>query len=197
MPVSRVLVVSLGNPSPYLDTLHSAGHYALGAVQQLLSYDQPPFTSQRYGKKAVLASAGPRYIFLQSPTLMNVSGPWVAAAWKGVLADQGLSPAELPLVVVHDDLEEDLGAVKIKQWKSSHRGHNGIKSINASLNIGQYPGALWTRLSLGIGRPEGRDKITVSDYVLRKMTRSEKSAIQEQGAPGIVKALMELEQKWA
>lgn len=197
MPVSRLLVVSLGNPSPYLDTLHSAGHLALGAVQQLLSYDQPAFAPARYGKKAVLASAGPRYIFLQSPTLMNVSGPWVAAAWKGVLADQGLAPAELPLVLVHDDLEEDLGAVKVKQWKSSHRGHNGVKSVLASLNIGQYPGALWTRLSVGIGRPEARDKSTVSDYVLRKMSRSEKAAILDKAAPGIAAALMELEQKWS
>ncbi|KAJ9144421.1 Peptidyl-tRNA hydrolase [Coniochaeta hoffmannii] len=197
MPISRFLVVSLGNPSPYLDTLHSAGHFALGAVQQLLSYDQPPFASERFGKKAVLASAGPRYIFLQSPTMMNVSGPWVAAAWRGVLADRGLAPSELPLVLVHDDLEEDLGVVKIKQWKSSHRGHNGIKSVNASLNMGQYPGALWARISVGIGRPEGRDKSTVSDYVLRKMTRWEKSTLQEQGAPAIVEALMELEQKWS
>jgi peptidyl-tRNA hydrolase, PTH1 family len=197
MPISRFLVVSLGNPSPYLDTFHSAGHVALGALPRLLSHDQPAFASDRYGKKSVLASAGPRYTLLQSPTLMNISGPWVAAAWKGVLADQGLSPSELPLVLVHDDLEEDLGVVKIKAWKSSHRGHNGVKSVHSSLNAGQYPGALWSRISVGIGRPEGRDKSTVSDFVLRKMSRWEKSTIQDQSAPGIVGALMELEQKWS
>lgn len=197
MPISRFLVISLGNPSPYLDTLHSAGHLALDALQRLLSPDQMPFVSDRYGKKTVLASAGPRYIMLQSPTLMNVSGPWVAAAWKGVLSDQGLGPSELPLVLVHDDLEEDLGVVKVKQWKSSHRGHNGVKSVHASLNISQYPGALWTRISVGIGRPEGRDKSTVSDYVLRKMSKWEKSTIQDQAGPGIIRVLMELEQKWS
>ncbi|KAB5550796.1 peptidyl-tRNA hydrolase [Coniochaeta sp. 2T2.1] len=197
MPISRFLVISLGNPSPYLDTLHSAGHSALNALQRLLSPDQPPFASERYGKKAVLASPGSRYIFLQSPTMMNVSGPWVAAAWKGVMADQGLSPSELPLVLVHDDLEEDLGMVKVKLWKSSHRGHNGVKSTLASLNIAQYPGALWARVSVGIGRPEGRDKSTVSDYVLRKMSRFEKTVLEDKSAPGVAAALMELEQKWS
>lgn len=196
MSISRLLVVSLGNPSPYTETLHSAGHLALGAVQQLLSYDQPPFASERYGKKATMASAGPKYIFLQSPTMMNVTGPWLAAAWKGVMADQGLGPAQLPLVLVHDDLESELGEVKVRQWKASHRGHNGVKSAHASLNIGQYPDALWARITVGIGRPEGRDKSTVSDYVLRKTSRWEKSTITDT-APGIVGALMELEQKWS
>ncbi|OIW29336.1 peptidyl-tRNA hydrolase [Coniochaeta ligniaria NRRL 30616] len=197
MPISRFLVISLGNPSPYLGTLHSAGHLALEAVQRLLSPDQPPFIPERYGKRTALASAGPRYIFLQSPTLMNVSGPWVATAWKDVVRDQGEGPLGLPLVLVHDDLEEDLGVVKVKHWKSSHRGHNGVKSVHASLDMGQYPGALWARVSVGIGRPEGRDRSTVSEYVLRKMSRWEKSTIQDQAAPGVVRALMELEQKWS
>jgi PTH1 family peptidyl-tRNA hydrolase len=197
LPISRFLVVSLGNPAPYTETLHSAGHLALGALQRMFPAEQPPFASDRYGKKATLASVGQKYVLLQSPTLMNVSGPWVAAAWKGMLADQGLQPSQLPLVLVHDDLEEDPGVVKIKKWSSSHRGHNGVKSTHSSLQAAQYPGALWARITIGIGRPDGRDKGTVADYVLRKMSRWEKQTIQDQAAPALFNALMELERNWS
>lgn len=197
MSVSRFLVVSLGNPSPYADTLHSAGHLALDALQRILAYEQPAFASNRYGKKATLSSEGPKYLLLQSPNLMNVSGPWVAAAWKGILSDRALKPSQLPLVLVHDDLEEDLGVVKVRDWKSSHRGHNGVKSAHLSLRINDYPDARWARITVGIGRPEGRDRSTVSDYVLRKMSRWEKSAIQDKAAPAVLRALIDLEQKWS
>lgn len=192
----RFLVISLGNPAPYTETLHSVGHLVLSSFQKTFSSDQPPFSSERYGKKSVLASAGRKYTLLQSPTLMNVSGPWVSKAWKEMLQDQSLTPADLSLVLVHDDLEEDLGVVKIRQWNRSHRGHNGIKSVNSSLQIRDYPGARWSRIAVGIGRPEGRDKSTVSDYVLRKMSKWEKSVIEDQATPEVLSALVELESKW-
>jgi len=192
----RFLVISLGNPAPYTETLHSVGHLALSSFQKKFPSEQPPFAAARYGKKSVLASAGRKYTLIQSPTLMNISGTWVARAWKEMLQDQSLTPADLALVLVHDDLEEDLGVVKIRQWNRSHRGHNGVKSVNASLRPCEYEGARWSRISVGIGRPEGRDKSTVSDYVLRKMSKWEKSVIEDQGAPAVLGALVELEGKW-
>ncbi|RKU44025.1 hypothetical protein DL546_004398 [Coniochaeta pulveracea] len=174
-----------------------SGHFALSALQKMFPQEHPPFTSQRFGRKATLASVGRKYVLLQCPTLMNVSGPWVAAAWKGMLADEGLKPPQLPLILVHDDLEEDPGVVKIKKWSSSHRGHNGVKSTHASLVAAQYPGALWARITIGIGRPDARDRTTVSDHVLRKMTQMEKSTIQDQSAPALFQALLNLERSWS
>ncbi|KAK1763210.1 putative peptidyl-tRNA hydrolase [Phialemonium atrogriseum] len=192
----RFLVISLGNPAPYVGTLHSVGHLAVASLQKILSPEQPPFASERHGKKSVLASAGPKYTLLQSPTLMNISGPWVAKAWKEMLANRGLAPADLSLVLVHDDLEEDLGVVKIRQWSRSHRGHNGVKSVNSSLLPKDYNDPRWSRISVGIGRPEGRDRTTVSDYVLREMTKWEKSVIEDKATPAVLDALLELERKW-
>ncbi|KAJ9133841.1 Peptidyl-tRNA hydrolase [Pleurostoma richardsiae] len=196
MPTPRFLIISLGNPGAYADTLHSAGHIALAALQTQLLGVQPPFSSQRFAKKATLSSAGPKYSLLQSPTLMNVSGPWVARAYKEVLSDQGLTPGQLGLVLVHDDLEEELGVVKIRQWDKSHRGHNGVKSVNASLRKSDYPGVHWARISVGIGRPADRDPSTVSDYVLRPMSKYQKMVLNDKAGPSVLSCLTQLEDQW-
>ncbi|KAI5919060.1 peptidyl-tRNA hydrolase [Camillea tinctor] len=192
----RFLVVSLGNQAPYYECLHSAGHFALAASQRLLAPSQPPFSSERYGGKSCLASPGRPYTMVQSPTMMNICGPWVAKTWKEMLANYQLKPSELGLVIVHDDLEEDMGIVKIRKWKASHRGHNGVKSILASLKSSEYPGARWSRISVGIDRPDSRDQDSVSDYVLRKMTRYQKDNINNRAGPGLVGRLRELQDEW-
>lgn len=190
----RFLVVSLGNPAPYYNTFHSAGHHALNALQPLLP-SQPPFTPTRLGKKSPLASLGPKYSLIQSPTLMNVSGPWVSATWRQLALE--CSPRDLALVVVHDELEAALGVVKRRDWGRSHRGHNGIRSVNASLQRKDYPDALWERVGVGIGRPDERDARSVSDYVLGSMSKFQMSVVQEKGAAGVLRCLEQLEEKWA
>lgn len=196
----RFLVVSLGNPAPHTKTLHSAGHLALQAVQQQLhlEHGQPSFSSERIGKKATKASAGDKYTLVQCPTYMNVSGPWVAKAWKEVQAThQEQDPTRpLGLVVVNDDLEEDLGAIKVQRWDKSHRGHNGLKSIKGVINAEHYPGSRWARVSVGIGRPEARDAATVSNYVLKPWSKHQEDVIYARSGPGVLAALGEIEEAW-
>ncbi|KAI0095977.1 peptidyl-tRNA hydrolase [Daldinia grandis] len=192
----RFLIVSLGNQAPYYECLHSAGHFALASLQRLLSPTQPPFTSERYGGKSCLASTGYMYTMLQSPTQMNISGPWLAKAWKEMLQNHQLKPSELSLVLVHDDLEEDLGHIKTRKWNASHRGHNGVKSVNASIKPANFPGAYWSRISIGIGRPDARDHTSVSDYVLKKMTRYQKDIIVSEAGPRVLECLHEIQEGW-
>ncbi|KAI1474407.1 peptidyl-tRNA hydrolase [Daldinia eschscholtzii] len=192
----RFLIVSLGNQAPYYDCLHSAGHFALASLQKLLSPSQPSFRSERYGGKSCLASAGHIYTMVQSPTQMNVSGPWVARTWKEMLQQHRLKPSELSLVLVHDDLEERLGDVKIRKWNASHRGHNGVKSVNANIKPADFPGAYWARISVGIDRPDGRDRTSVSDYVLKKFTRYQKDVIDTEVGPKVFECLQEIQESW-
>ncbi|KAK0636027.1 peptidyl-tRNA hydrolase [Bombardia bombarda] len=194
MSLRRLLIISLGNPGQYKNTYHSIGHMALESLQRKFSSEQPAFASSRYGKKSVLASAGPTYTLLQSPTLMNVSGPWVAKAYRDYLADEGLSPEEVGLVIVNDDLELELGVVKVREWKASHKGHNGIKSVLASVQ--PAPEMRLARISIGIGRPEERDRSTVSDFVLSKVSSHARSVISEKSSLGLMDALVGLENKW-
>ncbi|KAL9099486.1 MAG: hypothetical protein Q9163_005023 [Psora crenata] len=158
-----LLIASLGNPPPtYKNTLHSAGHTILDALALQLGY--PPFTKSRSHANGLI-SRGPAALLWQSPTLMNVSGPAVAGAWRTFLKE--LSDERRPaarLVVLHDDLESPLGKVKIKQG-GSVKGHNGLKSCCTFLQ-----GVHFSRVGVGIGRPESRDSKDVADYVLRKMT---------------------------
>ncbi|KAK7731539.1 hypothetical protein SLS53_008779 [Cytospora paraplurivora] len=198
------LVVSLGNPAPYTETLHSAGHLALQSLQQTLhsqGRSQPSFSSNRIAKKATKASLGEKYSLLQCPTLMNISGPWIAKAWKEVLANhvenQGQDPNRpLGLVIVNDDLEEDMAVVKVRKWDKSHRGHNGLKSIMASMKPGDYQDSKWARISVGIGRPEARDGATVSNYVLKPWSKQTKDLLYDKSAPGVLAALKDIEETW-
>lgn len=193
----RLLVVSLGNPGRrYHETYHSAGHQALKSVQQALGASQQPhFSTERYGGKTCEVSRGP-YIMVQSPVLMNVSGPWVLAAYKETLAKQSLTPDQLGLVVVHDELEQKFGAVKTRKWTSSHRGHNGVKSVLSSLKPANFPNRRWGRIAVGIGRPTERDHSTVADYVLLPMKRSDMDIIHNEVGTRVIDALMGLQAEW-
>lgn len=77
------------------------------------------------------------------------------------------------LVIVHDELELGLGQVKVKMGSASAKGHNGLKSINGLLKGSEY-----TRIGVGIGRPESRDPDTVANYVLRRMSGVERGKIE-------------------
>ncbi|GAB1314728.1 peptidyl-tRNA hydrolase [Madurella fahalii] len=196
-PVQRVLILSIGNPGKYRDTYHSAGHIVLESLRKQLSLDLPPFTTTKYGKQPALASIGWRYSLVQSPAIMNVSGVWVAAAIRQHFEEYMLSPEQGAVVLIHDDLELEMGAVKTRKWDSSHKGHNGVRSIQSlRILLSQAPGAKFARVSVGIGRPQGRDKATVSDFVLSTVSRHDRSVLEGRSTEGVLDALISLESKW-
>ncbi|EMR67451.1 hypothetical protein MGN70_002579 [Eutypa lata] len=197
------LVISLGNTGRYFETLHSAGHFALLSLQKAIvcgpsPESQPPFAPQQLGKQKCKGSSGNKYTLLQSPTLMNVSGRFVANAWADALKSNKelQQPRDMCLVVVHDDLEEDFGAVGVRKWKASHRGHNGIKSINSALNMNSFPGARWSRIWVGIDRPESRREDVVSNYVLSRLSAHQKGIIDSQVGLKVLACLEQLEMNW-
>lgn len=102
---------------------------------------------------------------------MNVSGVGVAAAWRQFQKEGRGEGARL--VVVHDELELAPGQVKVKSGSASAKGHNGLKSINGLLKGTEY-----TRIGVGIGRPESREPDVVAGYVLRKMSAQERGKLE-------------------
>jgi PTH1 family peptidyl-tRNA hydrolase len=130
------------------------------------------------------------WTFWQSTSLMNVSGRGVGRAYaewlRGIKAQYGDSSIEGRLVVVHDELESQLGKVTVRDGGASAKGHNGLKSCQASLG-----GTKWWRVGVGIGRPESREPDVVARYVLRKATGSERDKL-EKSAVGVVNALEEI-----
>ncbi|TVY42644.1 Peptidyl-tRNA hydrolase [Lachnellula occidentalis] len=164
----RLLVCSIGNPAPYTNTLHSAGHSVLTSLAASLSY--PSFQKSRdYGNG--LISQGSEYTLWQSRSMMNISGAGVSAAWRTF--QKHSNGEQVGLVVVHDELELGMGEVKVKDGGASAKGHNGLKDIARYMK-----GQKWARIGVGIGRPESREPGVVAGYVLRKMGGSERAKIE-------------------
>ena len=90
---------------------------------------------------------------------MNVTGPPL----KGLLREYSLTADDL--ILVHDDLDLDLGRLRIKQ-AGGHGGHNGIKSVIEAIGTAQF-----VRVKIGIGRPAPRQDS--ADYVLQPFTKEE------------------------
>ncbi|ATZ54497.1 Bcpth1 [Botrytis cinerea B05.10] len=165
---TRLLICSIGNPAPYTNTLHSAGHTILTLLAPALSH--PPFQKSRSHGNGLL-SPGFTYTLWKSSSLMNVSGVGVTSAWTSFQREA--SSADCKLVVIHDELELPAGRINVKPGSNSPKGHNGLKSIRDTLR-----GQPYTRIGVGIGRPESRDAGVVANYVLRKMSAEEKRKIE-------------------
>lgn len=131
---------------------------------------------------------------------MNVSGEWAAKAYKEQLQQRGLQPRDLGVVVVHDDLEEALGVVRVRPWDKSTRGHNGLKSLQQKMK--QPVNAPWARLSIGIGRPESRSDLHVSrmgvvEFVLSNVPPDERRLLEGGVSEAALNHIHALEQRWA
>lgn len=188
----KFLVVSIGNPLPKYESLHSAGHFALNGLAKVLRH--PPFRETSIGGQQYLVSQGSKYTLVQSPTLMNISGSFVSRIWKQMHKQH--DAASLSLVVVHDELEKGLGVVNLVSWDRSPRGHNGMKSIKNSISQKAYPVSPLARIAIGIGRPSERDPESVARYVLAQIPSASRSILENEAPFGVAKRLAELEDEW-
>ena len=174
MEPTPLLIASLGNPRPFENTLHSAGHVVLPQLLQAFEPSALPLSSQSLFSKGLSSSAGPHAFYLPNAS-MNVLGRPIADAWRSFLGSlRPESRRRARLVLIHDELELRLGLVKVRQGSASARGHNGIKSVSQALG-GNMDRVI--RIGVGIGRPASRESNVVSDYVLRKMTSNEREAL--------------------
>ena len=154
--------VGLGNPgNRYRGTRHNVG---MAAVDFFLErFAGAPFEKTRHALVADLTFHGREVMILKPTTYMNLSGR--AVRWA--LEKTGLGPESM--IVFHDDLDLDLGRIKLK-WKGGDAGHKGIRSIMETLRTDAF-----FRVRIGIGRPpEGWE---ASDYVLSRFDGEEEEVI--------------------
>lgn len=148
------LIVGLGNPGKeYENTRHNVGFMI---IDQYINNDnwQKKFDSIY----KIVNINGEKVMFLKPLTYMNSSGNAVIKAVK--YYDISLSD----ILIVQDDMDIEMGKYKLK-INSSSGGHNGIKSIIASLNSDSF-----CRLKIGISHDKNKDTI---DYVLGKFSKEE------------------------
>jgi len=176
------VVVGLGNPGlEYAWTPHNAGFLAIDRIAQ-----QERVAVQNRRCKALIGTAriaGREVILAKPETFMNLSGLAVAALVK----EFGIGPGDRGgrLIVLYDELDLPLGAVKIKE-RGSAAGHNGARSISASLGSQE-----WLRIRIGVGpadsgRPGLPEAIAAGakrrggkDYLLDAMSRNDLAVLDE------------------
>jgi peptidyl-tRNA hydrolase, PTH1 family len=147
------LVVGLGNPGDrYARTRHNIGFEVAKLVAERMGL---PRFKQKYGG---LYSEGKRVAVLLPQTYMNESGNSAGPA-RGALA------VDLDHVVaVHDEIDLPFGKVEVRTG-GGLAGHNGLKSLKQGLGSGEF-----TRVRVGVGRPESTDPEVVSRYVLGRFS---------------------------
>ena len=149
------LVVGLGNPgSEYARTRHNVGFMVIDELSGRTAAGSP---KAKLGAEICEGKLGDERLLLCKPMeFMNTSGEAVnrvATFWK--------VPLER-IVVVHDDLDIELGRLKLGTGGGAG-GHNGLRSLIANL------GAAFGRVRVGIGRPVGDG----AGYVLGGFSKAE------------------------
>jgi PTH1 family peptidyl-tRNA hydrolase len=165
--MSISLVAGLGNPGrEYAATRHNLGWLALEAFAagHGLSWKAQP---QFQAEVARWDRPGQATCYLLKPlTFMNDSGRAVGAFAR-------FHKIPVPeIVAVYDDLNIDLGLVKVST-SGSAGGHNGVASLLEHLGDG------FVRLRLGIG-PKAPPQMDLKDFVLGKFTPDQQILVTQQ-----------------
>ncbi len=156
------LIAGLGNPGPeYAETRHNAGFRFLDA---LIVGRGAWHHEARFGARVTRTAIAGREPWLLCPeSFMNHSGEAV-----GRLARYHKIPAE-QILIVHDDLDLPLGAVRLK-FGGGDGGHNGVADVIEKLGSKDFH-----RLRIGIGHPgPGADVVS---YVLKKSSKADRALI--------------------
>lgn len=142
-----MLVVGLGNPGTrYARTPHNVGFRVLDRLAPATSS-----WSERFEAQLLVTQLDAQELVLLKPlTFMNASGKSVRKAMTFFEI-----PAQSTLVV-HDELDLPLGAVKLKRG-GGEAGHHGLESVSAEAGTRDY-----LRLRVGVGRPASG----VADFLL-------------------------------
>lgn len=159
------LVVGLGNAgAAFSRTRHNVG---FRVVDSLAAHEGIQVkTAQAKALCGRGSVRGTPVVLAKPQTMMNLSGGAVAELLRKhrVARDR--------LVVVYDDLDLAVGAVKLRA-KGSHGGHNGVRSVIERLGGSKD----FMRVRVGIGRPSGR--VPVAAHVLKPFGRGEQDAIEQ------------------
>ena len=106
---------------------------------------------------------GPKVILAKPASYMNTSGGPTSSLMKFYDIDID------HVIVVHDELDIDSGAVKIKKG-GGHAGHNGLRDIISAAGSNEF-----VRVRVGIGRPPGRQD--AADFVLKDFSSAERKGL--------------------
>lgn len=162
-PMKKFLIIGLGNiGSEYVNTRHNIGFKVVDALANKHKVD---YSTVKLGSLAEVKLKGRTLFLLKPNTYMNLSGKAVQYWMEKEKIEKE------NILVITDDLNLPFGTLRIKP-KGSDGGHNGLKSIQASLNTTDYP-----RFRFGIS--DDFKKGRQVDYVLGEWDEEEKVKLTE------------------
>jgi len=158
----KFLIVGLGNiGSEYEGTRHNIG---FDVVDAFVEKHEGTYRVDRLAIVSELKIKGKTVVCMKPSTYMNLSGKAVKF-WKekeNILTEN--------LLVIVDDLAIPLDKIRLRA-SGSDAGHNGLKSIQESLQTDKY-----SKLRFGIGNNFSKGKQV--DYVLGRWTNEERPLVQ-------------------
>ena len=162
--MTNYLIAGLGNiGDEYARTRHNIGFMILDALAKASNI---VFDDKRYGFVATMPLRGNRLTLLKPSTYMNLSGNAVRY-W---INEKKIRPENLLVVV--DDLSLPFGKIRIKP-SGSEGGHNGLKSIIASLGTDHF-----SRIRIGIGA-KPNPQYDLAAWVLGKLPAADRKAMTD------------------
>jgi PTH1 family peptidyl-tRNA hydrolase len=160
------LVCGLGNPGKqYANTWHNAGFLVVDAIAKAYNIS--------YASKFNALIAGFKYnnqkvYLVKTLSYMNTTG----GPLKQVMQYYNVDPSDL--IVVHDDIDLELGVLKSK-FGGGEAGHNGLKSISGALNTQDYQ-----RIRLGVGRGMGQvGEKNAANHVLSQIGKAQQLQFEQ------------------
>jgi PTH1 family peptidyl-tRNA hydrolase len=154
------LIVGLGNPGKtYQSTRHNIGFMFVDKVVNKLN---GKFSLDRNKKAEIYETyiGNEKVIFIKPQTYMNASGEAVSLVKNFYKLDTD------DILVIYDDLDLEVGRIKIRPSGSSG-GHRGMQSIIDALNTTNIK-----RVRIGISRDND-----VIDYVLGTFSKDDRITI--------------------
>jgi PTH1 family peptidyl-tRNA hydrolase len=157
------IVLGLGNPGArYRSTRHNLGFSVVDLLAERHGASfrrRDEITDQAL--VAELVVAGQTAILAKPRTYMNRSGR------AGLALHRFFDLPLEDLLVAHDDADLPLGRLRIRRGGSAG-GHNGIRSLIATLGSEEFP-----RIKLGVRGP-ARGEGDLADYVLEEFAEEER-----------------------
>lgn len=162
-PISAI-VVGLGNPGrEYEQTRHNVGFVAIDYIAEKLGVKID--RARYHALTAEARIADTRVLLMKPTTFMNNSGLAVGEA----ASFYKIAPENI--IVLHDEISFAPGRMRIRR-KGSAGGHNGLKSIIASLGTDAFP-----RIKIGVGEKPSPE-CDLADWVLGKLSREDSEEIK-------------------
>ncbi|HYD34920.1 MAG TPA: aminoacyl-tRNA hydrolase [Vitreimonas sp.] len=159
------VIVGLGNPgAEYRNTRHNAGFLAIDEIVA----KRPDLKYTNSKKWVAEVWQGPELLLIKPQTFMNNSGQAVRAIIEYYHKSWLAHHSELKnLYVMHDDLDLELGHVKV-QFDKGPKVHNGLLSLEQHLKTS----AFW-HVRIGIDGRQGDRSLPGSAYVLQAFQAEE------------------------